>query len=435
MSGKLSSNGANLANNFDDQEESWETPVASSSSAPERKEYDIKIFNTFEKMSFKDANGDIHLIPDDVLRGIYSFGWEKPSAIQSKAIVPLMEGHDLIAQAQSGTGKTGAFTIGTLCRVNPLVRAVQGLIILNTRELAEQVYKVITSISECMKIGVMLCMGGTSVDKDKEMLKRGPHIIIGTPGRVLDLITRGYLNMSSLRVMIMDESDELLSAGFSESIEAICRSIPTRDCNIGIFSATMPKEIVDITDKFMPHAAKILINKEHVPLEGIRQYHIKLRDDDWKFGTLCQLYEKINATQVIIFVNSTKKCEKLAQDLIKREHSVTYIYGKMTPEERKRVMDDFTKGRTRILITTDLLARGIDIQSVNLVINYEIPNKDNFSTYIHRIGRCGRFGRKGCAINFVTDEEMGTLEELMKYYKIQIPPLPANYEKVINHNC
>lgn len=440
MSGILSSssriNGAtNSSVDFkEQQEEDWETVASTSSSTPVQKEYEIKIFNTFEKMCYQDVAGNKTEISDNILRGIYSFGWEKPSAIQSKAIVPLMEGHDLIAQAQSGTGKTGAFSIGTLSRVNPDVRAVQGLIILNTRELADQVYTVLTSLSSYMRVNIIKCMGGVSVDKDREALRKSPHIIIGTPGRIVDLINRKYLVLDGLRVLIMDESDELLSAGFSESIYAICNSIPKNDCNIGIFSATMPKEIVEITDKFMPDAARILVNKEAVPLEGIRQFYIRLRDDDWKFQTLCQLYEKINTTQVMIFLNSAKKCEKLAYELNKAEYSVTNINGKMTTIERARVMDDFKKGRTRILICTDLLARGIDIQSVNLVINYEIPNKDNFSTYIHRIGRCGRFGRKGCAINFVNPDEEQTLEELKKYYKFQIPPLPANYEKIINSN-
>lgn len=386
-----------------------------------------KFYSTFEDMKYTKDNKTI-CIKDDILQGIYAYGWDKPSGIQSKSIVPLMEGRDIIAQAQSGTGKTGSFSIGVLSRIDEKCDNIQGIIILNTHELASQVYSVLTGLAEYMNVKVVKCIGGTPVNDDRIAINKKPHIVIGTPGRIADLLNKKILDLSKLKIFIMDESDELLGKGFYNNICEILSHVPPQDCNIGIFSATIPKQIEEIGDKFLQNPVKILVNKEHLPLEGIKQFYFETRDEYWKFEMLCKLYERIGKSQVMIFVNSTNKCDILSNKLRERGHTVANINGKMNEEQRNKIMEEFKQGKTRILITTDLLARGIDIYAVSLVINYEIPTRNNFENYIHRIGRAGRFGRKGCAINFIKEDEKELLNDLINYYKINMTPLTQNFD-------
>lgn len=391
----------------------------------------LQEFTSFDVMCGTGVDGRYVELPDDVLRGIYNYGWERPSQIQSKAVVPLMLGRDLIAQAQSGTGKTGAFTIGLLSRIDPSIRGLQGMIVLNTKELALQVYDVVEKLSELMNIRVNLFMGNVPIGNDIRAIKNGCQVAIGTPGRICDLLNKEIMRLDTMRVLIVDEAHVLLSKGFKENINQICKSLPSENCNIGIFSATVNEEVLELVPLFMIDPVKILVKKENVSVNAIDQYFVKLKNDEWKFATLCDFYEKINKTHTIIFVNSTNRCQKLADDLTARDFSVGVLYGKMVIEERKRIMDDFRKGNTRILITTDLLCHGIDIQSLNLVINYDIPPYDEKENYIHRIGRAGRFGKRGVAISFISLDDEQQWNQIVRHYALNVKTLPKDYYKFI----
>ena len=360
---------------------------------------------------------ELNLKPD-LLRGIYGYGFEKPSIIQQKAILPIIKGNDVIAQAQSGTGKTAAFAIGTLQLVDPEKDEIQCLILSPTRELAHQTSIVYQFLGEYLKIKVSLLIGGTKVGADIDKLKEGPQVLVGSPGRVLDLIKRKKISLGYLQTFVLDEADEMLSKGFLETIKEIISLIPST-AKILLFSATMPKDIVEMTTKFMKDPAKILV--------GIKQYYVYLKKED-KLDVLFQIYRGIEIAQAIIYCNTKKAVEKVSEELKKKGHMISSIHGDLKQIERDSVMRDFRSGVTRVLVTTDLLARGIDVYQVSLVINYEMPKEKE--TYIHRIGRSGRFGRKGNAINFVTPAEKDQLEEIQKYYNTTIEQLPTDLSEL-----
>ena len=362
----------------------------------------------------------------DLLRGIYGYGFEKPSIIQQKAILPIIKGNDVIAQAQSGTGKTAAFAIGTLQLVDPEKDEIQCLILSPTRELAQQTSIVYQFLGEYLKIKVSLLIGGTKVGADIDKLKEGPQVLVGSPGRVLDLIKRKKISLGYLKALVLDEADEMLSKGFLDIIKEIISFIPNT-AKILLFSATMPKDIVEITTKFMQNPAKILVKNEELTLEGIKQYYVYLKKED-KLDVLFQIYRGIEIAQAIIYCNTKKAVEKVSEELKKKGHMISSIHGDLKQIERDSVMRDFRSGVTRVLVTTDLLARGIDVYQVSLVINYEMPKEKE--TYIHRIGRSGRFGRKGNAINFVTPAEKDQLEEIQKYYNTTIEQLPTDLSEL-----
>ena len=368
---------------------------------------------------------ELNLKPD-LLRGIYGYGFEKPSAIQQKAILPIIKERDVIAQAQSGTGKTAAFAIGSLQLIDVTKDDIQCLVLSPTRELAQQTAIVYQFLGECLKVKVTLLIGGTKLGADLDKLREGPQVLVGSPGRVLDLIRRKQINLSELKTFILDEADEMLSKGFIDNIKEIISLIPTTS-KILLFSATMPKEIIEITKKFMKDPAKILVKNEELTLEGIKQYYVYLKKED-KLDVLLQIYRGIEIAQAIIYCNSKKTVDFVSNELKKKGHMVSSIHGDLKQFERDQVMRDFRQGATRVLITTDLLARGIDVYQVSLVINYELPREKE--TYIHRIGRSGRFGRKGNAINFVTPAEKEELDSLQKYYNTTIEALPTDLSEL-----
>jgi translation initiation factor 4A len=371
---------------------------------------------TFDELNLKS----------ELLRGIYGYGFEKPSAIQQKAILPIIKQRDVIAQAQSGTGKTAAFAIGSLQLVDVTKDEIQCLVLSPTRELAQQTSIVYQFLGECLKVKVTLLIGGTKVGADLDKLREGPQVLVGSPGRVLDLIRRKQISLAYLQTFILDEADEMLSKGFIENIKEIISLIPTTT-KILLFSATMPKEIVEITTKFMKDPAKILVKNEELTLEGIKQYYVYLKKED-KLDVLLQIYRGIEIAQAIIYCNSKRSVDFVSEELKKKGHMVSSIHGDLKQFERDQVMRDFRNGATRVLITTDLLARGIDVYQVSLVINYELPREKE--TYIHRIGRSGRFGRKGNAINFVTPAEKEQLEEIQNFYQTNIEQLPTDLSEL-----
>ncbi|CAB4063525.1 EIF4A [Lepeophtheirus salmonis] len=337
---------------------------------------DIIECNWFEICeSFDDMN-----LKEDLLRGIYSFGFEKPSAIQQRAIVPCIKTRDAIAQAQSGTAPT--------------------------RELAQQIQKVVLSLGDFLKATCYACIGGRSISSDIRALEHGPHIVVGTPGRVFDMITREHLRTENIKMFVLDEADEMLSRGFKEQIYDVFRHL-NQDIQVVLMSATMPDDVLDVTKRFMRDPIRILVRKEELTLEGILQFYVFVEKEEWKLSTLCDL----------------KVCW-LTEKMGLKHFTVSSMHGEMSQEEREVIMREFRSGSSRVLITTDLLARGIDVQQISLVINYDLPvNKEN---YIHRIGRGGRFGRKGVAINFITEGDRMALQDIEKHYHTQIEEMPKD---------
>jgi superfamily II DNA/RNA helicase len=372
---------------------------------------EVDIYEHFEDMGLKDT----------ILRGIYSYGFEKPSEIQKRAIVKIIEGKDIIAQAQSGTGKTATFTIGMLESMDTESNTNQVLIMSHTRELSQQIFNVIKNISKYMKININLSVGGVSIGDNIESLRKKPQIIIGTPGRVLDMIHKRYINISTLKMLILDEADELLSHIFITQIYDIFQNLPPK-IQVCLFSATMNESFFSITKKFMRDPVKILVKTEELTLEGIKQFYIDIEKNDFKYETLCDIYANISISQSIIYCNSIKIVDIISNKLNNDNFSVACIHGNMNQSERNTVLKEFRDGKSRVLISTDLLSRGIDIQQISIVINYDVPK--NVDNYIHRIGRSGRYGRKGVAINFVTHNDIEQLRSIEKYYNTDIPELP-----------
>lgn len=366
-------------------------------------------------------------LDERLLRGIYGYGFEVPSIIQQQGIPPLANHKDTIAQAQSGTGKTATFSIGVLQVIDVSLNACQGLIVAPTRELAQQIHRVISQIGHYLGVRSHACVGGTAVSEDIKVLQQGVHVVVGTPGRVFDMISRNHLTANTLRIFVLDEADEMLSRGFKDQILDIFRTLPG-NIQVGLFSATMPEEILKISEEFMREPFKILVDKEELTLEGINQYYVAIEHEQYKFETLVDLYENIDIQQAMIYANTKKKVIEIGQKMTESDFTVSLIHGDLPPEGRETIMKDFRTGSTRVLISTDLLARGIDVQQVNLVINYDLPS--NFESYLHRIGRSGRFGRKGVAINFVTAQDSMYLKELEKFYGIEIGEMPQDLANI-----
>ena len=367
------------------------------------------------------------------MRGLYAFGFDTPSPIQQKAVGPMISKNaegirkDIIAQAQSGTGKTGAFAVGVLQIVDPTKEATQALILAPTHELANQIKNVITSLGNFMKIRTQLLVGGTSVDDDKNKLEKDkPQIIVGTPGRVHDMIRRKFLQTDKMEVLVLDEADEMLSFGFKDQMYKIFQLMPN-NIQVGLFSATLPPELESLTSKFMRHPFKITVKAEQLTLQGIAQYFISVDGDDQKYGVLKDLFSTLNLSMTIIYCNSTRRVDDLTDALTEDKFPCKKIHGKMDAGERKTNHRDFRSGATRVLVTSDLFARGIDIQQVSIVINFDIPKCQH--TYLHRIGRSGRWGRKGVAINFLTKYDGARLRHFEKYYDTQIVEMPLDYQQ------
>ncbi|KAI8592229.1 Eukaryotic initiation factor 4A-III [Geranomyces variabilis] len=378
----------------------------------------VKIVNTFDQMGLKE----------DLLRGIYAYNFEKPSAIQQRAIHPIITGRDVIAQAQSGTGKTATFSISTLQNIDTTVRETQALILSPTRELATQIQSVILALGDYMNVQCHACIGGTSVGEDIRKLDHGQHIVSGTPGRVFDMIRRRNLRTRHIKMLILDEADEMLSKGFKEQIYDVYRYLPPQT-QVVLLSATLPYDVLELTTKFMQEPVRVLVKRDELTLEGIKQFFVAVEREEWKFDTLCDLYDTLTITQAVIFCNTRRKVDWLAEKMREANFTVSSMHGEMPQKERDSIMTEFRQGASRVLITTDVWARGIDVQQVSLVINYDLPN--NRELYIHRIGRSGRFGRKGVAINFVKNDDIKILRDIEQYYSTQIDEMPMQIADLI----
>lgn len=376
-----------------------------------------KVVNSFEEMNLKR----------DLMRGIFGYGYEKPSAIQSKGILPLMMHKDVIGQAQSGSGKTATFVIGMLQNIDTEQLSPQAVIVAPTRELATQIRDVIKGIGTYLNVRVLLCTGGTLVSEDRRLIAEGVNVIVGTPGRIRDLILRNSLQLGLLKMLIIDEADELLSLGFIEQLNDITKAIPP-DCQVGLFSATIAPGVIKLASGILRDPATILVRKEELTLEGIKQYYIACGSEGRKFDTLDELFGNIDINQCIIYANTKERVMKLEADLKAKDFIVSCIHSNLEQEKRNEVMREFRGGVSRILISTDLLARGIDVHQVGLVINYELPPKKE--NYIHRIGRSGRYGRRGIAINLIIPTEVSYMTEIQSFYQTQIQELPKDLSEL-----
>jgi translation initiation factor 4A len=390
----------------------------STSDSPALREYD-----TFDEMGLGDL----------LLRGVYSSGFEKPSPIQRKAIVPMLQGRDVLAQAQSGTGKTGTFLIGGISKIDPSKNDVQMVVISPTRELADQTAAVARGLGSYIGLRVHVATGGPPVSEDLNLLRQNkmrgdhvPHLLVVTPGRFYDLLNRKAVVPSTIRVLVLDEADQMLEARFREQVHCILSMGWPETTQVALLSATMIPEISDVAKTLLTNPVVILLEADAVTLDGIKQWYVEVVRDDHKLDTLCDIYEHLSIQQATIFVNTRAKAEWLAEQMRRRGFDLDCIHGDMEVDERKRRMAGFREGKCRVLISTDLLARGIDVQQVSIVINYELPvQREN---YIHRIGRSGRYGRKGASINLITEREMRAQNEIENFYSAKVKPLPLNLE-------
>ena len=377
----------------------------------------IVIYNTWDELDLKP----------ELLRSIYSHGFEKPSPIQSKGIAPIKEGRDVIAQAQSGTGKTGCFTVGALSRVDVQENSSQILIMAPTHELAQQITSVIHGLSN-MIIGIRIktVIGGSSIDNDiTEMREKPPHIIVGCPGRIYDMIRRRHINANKFKLVILDEADEMLSSGFKEQVYNIFQHL-NKNVQLALFSATLPNNIYQITNKFMRNPVNICVKAESLTLEGIKQYYVAIEDDRQKYLTLKDLYHHITLAQCIIYSNSVKRVIDLYEAMKEDGFPVCCIHSGMDKFERDKSFKEFKNGTARVLISSNVTARGIDIQQVSVVINFDLPK--DIHSYLHRIGRSGRWGRKGTGITFITRRDIIKMKEIETYYNTQIEELPGSFQ-------
>jgi len=378
--------------------------------------------------SFEEMGLNEHL-----LSGIYAYGIEKPSAIQQLAIMPIINNHDCIIQAKNGTHRTVAFAIGILQKLDMNINQCQSLILAPTRELAQQIAKVILALGNFMGVKIHACVDGTAVREDIRILQDGVHVVVGTPGRIFVMIQRRALDLRSVKMFVLDETDQMLERGYNDQINEIYNNIqPTNQPTIQyiVLSTTITPEVINISERFMKYPVKISVKQNNLTLEGIKQFYINVEHEEWKLYTLYDLYETLSITQAVIYCNTKKKVEFLSENMQERDFSVSSIHSDMNQTERDKIIEEFKSGSSRVLITTDLIPRPIDIQQVSLVINYDLPI--NIENYIHRIGRSDSSGRKGLAISFITPDDDRQMLDINRHYKIYIEKMPVDAADIIS---
>lgn len=381
---------------------------------------DVKVYRSFDDMP----------VDTRLLRGIYSHGFEKPSPIQQRAIVPMLKGGDIIGQAQAGTGKTGAFCVGLLGRIDTRRCETQALLLSPTRELAEQNYDVLCGLGAYLVpegsggLLAQLVVGGTRRSDDLAQLQaRPPLAVVGTPGRLSDLIERGAIRVAGVRCIVLDEADQMLSQGFCDQVHRIFSFLP-KNVQVALFSATLPSDVLQLSEKFMRDPTRILVRQEAMTLDRVKQYYVALSEAD-KVLCLADLYEQISVAQSVVFVNGRAKVDRVTAALNAEQHTVSSLHAELPRADRTAVMKAFRAGQARVLVTSDLVSRGIDVQHVNVVVNFDFPL--DVETYLHRVGRSGRYLNKGIAISFVTPHEVTRLRAVEAHYKIRIEELPEDF--------
>jgi superfamily II DNA/RNA helicase len=378
------------------------------------------------EFTFEELN-----LNENILKGVYSYGFIKPSQIQINGIKTICEKKDCILQSQSGTGKTATYLLGILNNLSENITN-QAIIISPTRELSNQIYNVATQLNKFTKMTINLCIGGTDIKNNIKELRK-TNLIIGTIGRLYHMISDKKIYMNNMKCIILDEADVLLSDNNIDDKLKYILDNKTMDTQLILISATMSNNVFNFCNKYMKeNYNKLLLKNNEVVLKLISQFYINVEKEEYKFDTLLDLYNLISTSQTIIFSSSIKKVEWLSEQLQLNNFPITTIHSNMTQIERNQVIEEFREGKTRILLTTDLLSRGIDIPLVNMVINYDLP--DSYETYIHRIGRCGRFDKKGVAISLIKNKdpyELRLYENLKIKYKLDIDILPDDINKYL----
>ena len=379
-----------------------------------------------ENIIFKELN-----LTHEVQKALVEMGFEEATPIQTKAIPPIFEGKDIIGQAQTGTGKTCAFGIPAIEMLDPGVTGVQVLILCPTRELAIQVSEELKNVSKFKRgTKILPIYGGQSIDRQIMALKAKPQIIIGTPGRVMDHMRRHTLKFGNLRMIILDEADEMLNMGFREDIDTILEEVPENRQTL-LFSATMPKEIMDLTRLYQKDPVLIKTVHKELTIPSIEQYYLEVRENS-KPELLCRLIDAKNVKLGLVFCNTKKRVDELTSALQTRGYSAEALHGDMKQTERDRVMTKFRKGLIEILVATDVAARGIDVNNIEAVFNYDLPNDEEY--YVHRIGRTGRAGKTGISYSFIFGRDIYKLKDIQRYTKSEIlpmkPPTISDVEEV-----
>jgi len=375
----------------------------------------------FESFDDYDLSGNL-------LRGIYSYGFEKPSEFQQRGIKPILDGRDMLGQAKSGTGKSAAYLVGCLQRVDFGLSACQALILAPTRELAHALSRVALVLGQYQDVKCHACVGGASVRPDIDKLRKGQHLVVGTPGRVFDMIAKRHLRVDDLITFVLDEADQMLRRGFKDQIFDIFKTMP-RNIQVCVFSSTVPPEILDLTARLTRDPVSVLVKEDELTLEGIRQFYVAIEKEEWKLDTLCDLYEALAITQAIIYCNTRRKVEFLADQLGRRDFTVSTMHADLDRTERDIVMTEFLSGSSQALISTDLLPRTIDMQQVSMLINYDLPSCTE--NYLRRIGHSGRFDHKRVVFNFVTNSDVRAMRDIERFYHTQIEEIPMDIADLI----
>ncbi|KIO33985.1 hypothetical protein M407DRAFT_64979 [Tulasnella calospora MUT 4182] len=371
----------------------------------------VKVITSFDQLRLKD----------DLFRGISAYGFETPYALQQRAILPMVSGRDAIVQAEAGMGKTSTAAIAILQSINCNLRETQALIFSPTRESATETQSVIMALGDYLNVQCRACIGGTSVAEDIRKLNSGVHVVSGTPGRVFDMIRRKHLRTRNIKMLVLDEADELLNKGFSNQVYDIYRYLPPAT-QVVLLGTTVSRDVLDMTTKFMTDPIRILSKRDELILEGRKQYFVTLEMEEWKFDTVCDLFGKLTMDQAVIFCDTRRKVDWLAEKLRDSKFTVAIMHEEMPGKERDRNVADFRAGIHRVLLTTDEGARGIDMPRVSLVLNYDLPKERE--NYIHRIGCLVIPGSKTMTINFVTLEDAKVLRDIEQYYNTQIVRIP-----------
>lgn len=382
---------------------------------------------TKDVTSTKGTEFESYNLKRDLLKGIFEMGWERPSPVQEESIPVALEKRDVLARAKNGTGKTGAYMIPLLQQIDPTVEehgTPQALILVPTRELALQTSNIAIQMGKHLKIKVMVTTGGTNLRDDIIRCQQTVHVLVASPGRLLDFAKRSIVKLNKCRIVVLDEADKLLSFDMHNMMEEIIRFIPD-ERQLMLFSATFPETVASFTSRYLNDPAQINLMQE-LTLRGITQYYAFVQERQ-KVHCLNTLFTRLTINQCIIFCNSAQRVELLARKIISLGYSCFYIHSKMDQRYRNRVFHDFRAGKCRNLVSTDLFTRGIDIQAVNVVINFDFPR--NSETYLHRIGRSGRFGHLGIAINLVTYEDRLELQRIERELQTEIHPIPKIIDK------
>ncbi|HEX6513159.1 MAG TPA: DEAD/DEAH box helicase [Chloroflexota bacterium] len=351
-------------------------------------------------------------------RAVAEAGWTSPTPIQEKSIPVLRSGADLVGQAQTGSGKTGAFGIPTLERLNPDIDAVQALVVVPTRELAEQVTTELNRLGKYAGLRALAVYGGVGYEKQMQGMHRGDQIIVGTPGRIIDHLQRGSLSFADVRMVVLDEADRMLDMGFQPDVERILRRTP-RDRQTALFSATIPVEIHDLIYKHLKHPAWVRIEMEIPTVDTVEQVYYEVAERD-KIDGLVELLDMHDWPSVLVFRHTQRGVDRLESVLRRKGYSVAAIHGGMSQAARQASLNQFAAGKVRILIATNVASRGLDIPDVSHVVNYDMP--EDLDTYVHRVGRTARMGKRGTAVTFVGEDDIDMFDQLRNRLKDQLRP-------------